>query len=209
MHNRHAKGYIMLPVVLGVVLIATIAFMMNYEGALGVKSISSEHEAEQAHYVTEAGLQHALWQASEQGCGPYTDFTNQAFGNHSYTTTLTTDLGSITSYTITVDQDTWIRSDNVTMNHSGDSILHIRYEGSIIERPLFRYDLSSLPVNAVIHSATAWFYVSTEHPEGPVDIHRLTRDWTETDATWQTMGTNMDSAVLATIPAQPTAGVWI
>ncbi|MCU7870564.1 MAG: DNRLRE domain-containing protein [Candidatus Thiodiazotropha sp. (ex Lucinoma borealis)] len=209
MHNRHAKGYIMLPVVLGVVLIATIAFMMNYEGALGVKSISSEHEAEQAHYVTEAGLQHALWQASEQGCGPYTDFTNQAFGNHSYTTTLTTDLGSITSYTITVDQDTWIRSDNVTMNHSGDSILHIRYEGSIIERPLFRYDLSSLPVNAVIHSATAWFYVSTEHPEGPVDIHRLTQDWTETDATWQTMGTNMDSAVLATIPAQPTAGVWI
>ncbi|MCM8855464.1 MAG: DNRLRE domain-containing protein [Candidatus Thiodiazotropha sp.] len=207
--SRYAKGYIMLPVVLGVVLVATIAFMMNFEGAHGVKRISSELVTEKARYVTEAGLQHALWQTEKQGCGPYTDFTNQAIGNHSYTTTLTTDLGSITSYPITVDQDTWIRSDNLTNNNSGDSKLHIRFEGGAIERPMFRYDLSSLPVNAAIHSAIAWFYVSKEHSEGPVDIHRLTGDWTETDATWQTMGTNMDSAVLATIPAQPTSGVWI
>ncbi|MCP4407748.1 MAG: DNRLRE domain-containing protein [Gammaproteobacteria bacterium] len=203
------SGFILLPVVLTITLVATIAFLMNHESAIHLKILSNDFEVTQAEYLTQAGLNHALWQATQQGCGPYTDITNQPLGSGSYTTTLTTNLGSTTNYSIAVDQDSWIRSDQPTVNKATDSKLHIRYDGGTIERPMYRYGLSSLPVNATILSARAWFYVSKQHPEGPVDIHRLTADWAETDATWDTMGTEMGSAVLATIPTQPTAGVWV
>ena len=55
----------------------------------------------------------------------------------------------------------------------------------------------------------AWFYVIKEHPQGPVDIHRITADWTETDATWDSMGANIDSALLASIPTQVASDVWV
>ena len=72
--------------------------MMNHEGGMGARTLSNELEAEQAQYVAEAGLQHALWQTALQGCGPYTNLTNQALGGGSYTTNLTSGLGSTTSY---------------------------------------------------------------------------------------------------------------
>ncbi|MCU7935398.1 MAG: DNRLRE domain-containing protein [Candidatus Thiodiazotropha sp. (ex Dulcina madagascariensis)] len=206
---RRQQGYIMLPVMITVALVATIAFMMSHESNVNIKTLNNDLEAKQAEYVAQAGLNHALWQTGQQGCGPYTDLTSQPLAGNSYTTTLTTDLGSTTSYPITVDQDTWIRSDQPTVNKATDSKLHIRFEGGTIERPMYRYDLSPIAANSSILSATAWFYVNKEHTEGPVDIHRLTADWAETDATWETMGNQMDSTVLATIPTQPVAGVWV
>ncbi|MGB5519134.1 MAG: DNRLRE domain-containing protein [Gammaproteobacteria bacterium] len=203
------NGYILLPVVILLTLVATVAFTINHESALDSGITSSQLEAKQAEAVAMAGINHALWQTRQQGCGPYTDLTNKALDNHSYTTTLTTDLGSTNGYTISVDQDTWIRSDQPTNNYSTDSKLHIRYEGGIIERPMYRYDLSPIPAGSNILSATAWFYVSKEHPQGPVDIHRLNADWTETDATWDSMGAKMDPMVQATIPTQAVADVWV
>ena len=117
--------------------------------------------------------------------------------------------GQHVGYTIAVDQDAWIRSDQPTVNNASDSKLHIRFETGIIERPMYRYNLSPISAGSNILSATAWFYVSKEHPEGPVDIHLLNDDWTETDATWDSMGDKMDPAVQATIPTQPVSGVWV
>ena len=113
-----------------------------------------------------AGVNHARWQLAQQGCGPFTDLTGEPLGDHSYTTTLTTNLGSTTAYTISVDQDTWIRSDQPTDNKATDGQLHVRYQTGIIERPMYRYDVSPIPVGSSILSATAWFYVSAAHPEG-------------------------------------------
>jgi len=208
-HRNLQHGYILLPVVIMLTLVAAVAFMLNNESALDSGITASNQEMEQAEYVAQAGLNHALWQTQQQGCGPYSDLTNKALGKDSYTTTLTTDLGSTNAYTIAVDQDAWIRNDLPASNNATDSKLHIRFEGGTIERPMYRYDLSAIPSNDSILSARAWFYVSKEHPQGPVDIHRLNADWTETDATWDTMGANMDSTVLASIPAQPAAGVWV
>jgi len=202
-------GYILIPVVMAIALVATIAFMINYEGAIEANISGGELESDRVRYVAEAGLQHALWRTGRQGCGPYTDITAAPLHSHSYTTGLTTDLSSTTDYPISVDQDTWIRSDWPTENKATDTELHIRFEGGTIERPMYRYDLSSLPANASILSARAWFYVSKEHPEGPVDIHLLTEDWTDASATWDSMGDKMDNAVLATIPTQPAEDVWV
>ena len=202
-------GYILLPVVIMLTLVATVAFMLNNESALDSGITSSQLEPKQADYVARAGLNHGLWQVRQQGCGPYTDLSNQPLNSHRYTTTLTTGLGSTIAYTISVDQDTWIRSDQPTNNYASDSKLHIRFETGIIERPMYRYDVSPIPADSSILSATAWFYVSAAHPEGPVDIHLLNADWTETDATWDSMGANMDPVVQASIPTQPVPGVWV
>ncbi len=190
-------------------LIGIFAFYSANQSAINVRATNGELEAARAEYVAQAGFQHALRQHAQQGCGPYTDLTNQPLGSHSYTTSLTTNLGSTTSYTINVDQDTWIRSDNPTNNNGGDSKLHIRFEGGIIERPMYRYDLSPIAANSSILSATAWFYVSKEHPEGPVDIHLLNADWNDSDATWNSMGDQMDSSVIASIAAQSAPAVWV
>jgi hypothetical protein len=203
------SGYILMPVIVVITLVAAIALLMNTESALESNTAGSELEAQQAQYVAEAGMSHALWRAQQQGCGPYSDLIGQALGDDKYTTKLTTDLGSISGYSTLVDQDSWIRSNNPSDNNAADTSLHVSSVGGNIERSLLRYDFASIPSKATILSATAWFYVDREHPEGSVDIHRITADWTETDATWDSMGDKHDSTVLATIPAQPANDVWV
>jgi len=207
--SSNCRGYVLLPVVIAISLIAALAFMISRESNMQVKIAASEFEIKQAEYLTQAGLQHGLREAVQQGCGAYTDLTNVAFENDQYSTTLTTDLGATTSYTIAVDQDTWIRSDQPADNNATNLKLHTRNETLGIERPLLRYDLSPITANASILSATAWFYITNAHAAGPIDIHLTSADWTETDATWDSMNTNMDSVVLATIPSQPVTGLWL
>jgi Tfp pilus assembly protein PilX len=208
---RSAKqtGYILLPVIVVITVVAAIALLMNTESALESNTAGSELDAQQAQYVAEAGLNHALWLTQQHGCGPYSNLTDEPFANDKYTTALTTDLGSTTAFTISVDQDSWIRSDLPTENKGTDLKLHTRNEAAGIERPLLRYDLSPIAAKASILSATAWFYITNAHAAGPIDIHLTSADWIETDATWDSMNTNMDSAVLATIPSQPVIGIWI
>jgi len=208
---RTAKqtGYILLPVIVAITLVAAIALMMNTESALESNTASSELDAQQARYVAEAGLNHALWLTQQQGCGAYSDLTNEPLGSDKYSSKLTTDLGATTSYTVAVDQDSSIRDDNPTNGSPSNVGLRLRFKNGVIERPIYRYDLSAVVAKAPIISATAWFYVNLAHPEGPVDIHRITADWTETNANWNLLGSAMDPIVLASIPPQPAPGMWV
>lgn len=206
---QHRRGYILLPVMITVVVVAAIALLMNSESALESSMVADQHDTGQAAYVAEAGLNHALWQLRQQGCGPYTDFSNQPLGPDKYSTVLTTDLGTTTNYQLSVDQDGWIRNDDTDKTHPSDSKLHIKLENGNIERPVYRYDIASIPAKAPIVSAVAWFYLSKEHPAGAVEIHALARDWSEATANWDLLGDAMDPVVQGSIPAQDTAGVWI
>jgi len=203
------SGYLLLPVAVAIALIGVIAFLISSESAIEVDMTANELEAARAEYVAQAGLQHALRHHAQQGCGPYTDLTTYPFGNDEYDTSLATDLGSTSAFTISVDQDTWIRSDQPTINKAADINLHVRNEAAGIERILLRYDLSPIAARASILSATGWFYITASHPEGPIDIHLTSADWIETDATWDSMNANMDAGVLATIRSQSAVGVWV
>ena len=203
------RGYILLPVIVVITLVAAIALLMTTESALESNTAATELDAQQAQYVAAAGLNHALWLVQQQGCGPHSDLTDEPLGSGKYSSKLTTDLGSTTGFTISVEQDSWIRDDLPTNNYAVDTAMHIRSDGGVTERPLLRYDLSSLAAKASILSAQAWFYVSNDHPNGPADIHLITADWNEADATWDSMGANLDDAVIASIPPQAAAGVWV
>ena len=201
-------GFVLLPVVLLVALLGAIAFMLNQQGSIGVQGVSGEVEAERARRVAEAGLEHAVWGLQNNACAGDMSMTAVPFGADSYNATVVAG-GSTTAYSLSADQDSWFRSDDVTNNNGGTtSSLHLRMELGNLEYAVIRFDLSSLPASAQINSAEAWFYIDggKGHPEGPVTVHGTTADWTEADATWGTMATNFDAAILGMIPPQPAAG---
>ena len=203
------NGYLLLPVAVAIALIVVIAFLISSESAIEVDMTAGEIEAARAQYVAQAGLQHALQHHAQQGCGPYTDLTNYPFGTDEYDTKLSHDLGGTISYTISVDQDGWLESEAPAgVDATGPNLL-IRRVGTDIRRAIYRYDLSPLAPKAAILSATANFYANQAHPEGPIEIHALTEDWDETNASWDLLGDAMEAAVLASIPPQSSAGVWV
>jgi Tfp pilus assembly protein PilX len=212
------SGFILLPVVLAMVLIATIAFLINTESTINLDMTAGGIEGRQADHIAQAGLAHATWGAQNSGCAGDMSMTTVPFGQagtDSYTATVTTPGGATTPYSLTADQDAWFRSDNPTSNSGTNADMHLRMESGNLEYALYRFDLSPLAAGAQINSASAWLYVTSSgpgggaHPEGPLTVHRVTTDWTETSATWDTMSTNFDSAVIASIPAQPQDDVWV
>ena len=203
-------GYILLPVVLLITLISVVAFLLNHESALGTGTTGSLTEAARAEYVAQAGMVHATWGGQNSACAGDLSMSTVPFGQAgTYTATITTPGGATTANNnLSVDQDAWFRSDNITVNNGTTATYHLRMESGNLEYAVVRFDLSTLPAGAQINSAMARFYVKATkgHPEGPVNVHRATTDWTETGATWETMGSNFDSAILGTIPPQPDAG---
>ncbi|MEH6503309.1 MAG: DNRLRE domain-containing protein [Cycloclasticus sp.] len=88
------RGFILIPVVLTLTLLAAIAFMLSRQGAINADSVVREHQPDVAAYVAEAGLSHALWQANQANCTGYSNLTNVALGQHAYSTTTTPSTGS-------------------------------------------------------------------------------------------------------------------
>ncbi len=95
-----AKGYLLLPVVLVIAVVAAVAFLMNRESAVDIRTAGAAAEVDSAHYVAEAGLRHALWKANSGACSGYS-LPATAFGGHSYQVVITPDSGSPVSVTAT------------------------------------------------------------------------------------------------------------
>ncbi len=208
--NKVQSGFALLPVAIALVVVASIILLINFQGASSVNRVASDLEANQAHYIAQAGMQHAIWQAQNSKCTGDFTIPTTTIGSDSYIAS-TTGGGTTTSYTLSVDQDAWIRSDDTTSNNGANADLHIRFETGKVEQPLVRFDLSTLPANAQINSAALWFYIESgkEHPEGPVTIHRITSDWIESDVTWDSFNGSYDATALGTIGAQASSDVWV
>ena len=203
------KGYVLFTVVVMLVVVAVMTFLVSYDSSLKASMPAGEAEASRVDYVTEAAMQHALWRAGNNACMGDVTIPVTTLGPDTYKAAIT-GAAAGTLYTLSADQDAWIRSDNVTQNN-GNSDQKISFNSGTIEQALFRFDLMPLPADARINSATAWFHIKTTnaHPEGPIKAYRVTADWTEFGATWETIGDKVESLELATIPAQSTGGVWV
>ena len=208
--NKLQLGFALLPVAIALIVVAAVVLLINYQGATSVNRVTSDFEANQAHYVTEAGMQHALWQVRTSNCAGDFTIPSTTIGSDSYIASATGG-GTSTAYTLSVDQDAWISSDDTDENNGATADLHIRYESGNIEQPLVRFDLSALPANAQINSASVWFYIETgkEHPEGQISLHPITTDWIESDVTWDTFNGSYDNTPIGMISAQDTGGVWV
>ncbi|MBL3618560.1 MAG: DNRLRE domain-containing protein [gamma proteobacterium endosymbiont of Lamellibrachia anaximandri] len=209
------SGYILLPVMLAITLVAAIAFSMNYESASETNAVSSELEADQARYLAEAGLNHARWQLEQAGCGPFSDLAGQAFGNHSYSATITPNNagGTITAYNVSIIADAMIKSDTATTNYGGDAQLstYFNFIPSSTQRTLYRFDIENagIPVGAVVVSAVAKIFVVDSNDSASVTAHQITADWTEGAVNWDNINTSHDSTSLASIPSGSPVGEYV
>ena len=208
--TKYQGGFALFPVAVALIVVASVVLLINYQGATGVNRVASDIEASQAQYIVQAGMQHALWQARNSNCAGDFTIPNTTIGSDSYIAS-STGGGTSTAHTLSVDQDAWIRSDDITRNNGATADLHIRYESGKIEQPLVRFDLSALPANAQINSATLWLYIETgkEHPEGHITLHSITTDWIESDVTWDSFNGGFDSTPIGMITVQDTGGVWV
>ena len=203
------NGYILMPVVLAITLIATIAFMINYDSSLETRSIAGELEPAQAQHIAQAGLAHAIWQTQNSGCAGDMAMTTVPFGPGDYTTTVDS-AATVTVYSpFLPDRDTWIDGTNTTANHSGNTTLRVKNDAGGGFRGLTHFDLSSITAGSRVATATLWFYLTDNDPDGVISIHPVTAAWTETDATWDSIGDSYDSQVFGTITPQPAAGAWV
>ena len=97
---RVRHGYILMPIVIAVALIATLAFLLSRESTQEINQLGNEIESARGEYLLRAGLQHALQETARQGCGPYTDMTNVSMDADSYNSVLSASVGTLTTYTV-------------------------------------------------------------------------------------------------------------
>ncbi|MGB5259732.1 MAG: DNRLRE domain-containing protein, partial [Gammaproteobacteria bacterium] len=203
------RGYILLPVVLLIALVATAAFLLNNESALDGGITQSVAESAEADYVTRAGLTHAVWGAQNSGCAGDMAMTTVPFGQGSYTATVDAGGPTVTQYTFTPDRDGIIEETTPDHNHADHDIIKVQNAPGDIEQALYHYDLSSIPTNQRVVTATAWFYVDTEDPAGAVTLHPVTADWTEASLTWDAVGGKFESRAYGSFPPQPVPDKWV
>ena len=96
-------------------------------------------------------------------------------------------FGALHSATVGVSADGWIK-DQVPgeVNSSGVETL-VREISGDRARAVYRFDLSSVPANALVTSATVNFW-TTQSGKKAVNIHRVTASWDESSAKWAALG---------------------
>ena len=103
--------------------------------------------------------------------------------------------------TILASQDTHIRSTNPTVASGWHRSAQVGYSSSEgIQRMLVQFDLGGVSCDATIQSARFEMYytlASLGSPGMELTIHRLTQDWDEDTACWETMGAASSPTVYA------------
>ncbi len=172
--RRDRQGFILLPVVLILAVIGSIALMLNQKSVVALKQTAAINDFEQARYVAEAGLVmagQALLQ--DDDCAGYSVAPTGSFNGRNYTASVSPDHGSPVMLNITVEQEggvkqfsrevrmfetieqtlnptkgTHIRSTDKSTNYSTEETLHVNYSAFLPDRiGLLEFDFSSMTVD--------------------------------------------------------------
>lgn len=96
------SGYVLLPVVLFLAIVAASAMLLSSESGIWTHAASSAIERDRIRYVAEAGLAHAAWQlAQNTTCADYGSVADTDFFGDSYSATFTPGKGSPVTITAT------------------------------------------------------------------------------------------------------------
>lgn len=93
-HCHRQKGYVLITVVVTLFIVAAVALLLNREGSMGINMARSEAQTQQARYVAEAGISHALWVTNNSNCTGYPSPLSDTFGLHNYKANVTPTTGS-------------------------------------------------------------------------------------------------------------------
>ena len=171
---------LLVTVIVTLFLVASIAVLLAHDSASSANTANRQLDTSRAELVTRAAMQHALWRTQHNACLGDLSVPATTLGADSYTASVS---GTATGKLVTLpaDRDAWIRSNDASQNYGNDTSNRIRFKGGKADQMLTRFDLSSIPANANIYSATAWFHLTADrvHPEGPITLHEVTAAWSE------------------------------
>ena len=98
------RGAVLLPVVIAIVLLASITFMLSNQAVNQANIVAAELERDRLTYVAEAGLAHARSQlALNASCDNYADIPKTAFAGETYSVAVSPNNGSPVSIVSSAD----------------------------------------------------------------------------------------------------------
>ena len=103
--SQRNKGFILLPIILTLAVLAAIALMISREAAINAGNVIREHQPETISYVGAAGLaigEKELKQDTD--CSAYTVTGSSVFNGKNYTSSITPNNGSPVTLKVDVDQ---------------------------------------------------------------------------------------------------------
>jgi len=140
-HSTNQHGFILLPVILTLTILAAIAYQLNREGAINTGNVNREHKQDTALYIAQAGYNHAIWKINRQNCLGYTDIPDTTFAGHNYLASYTDTTGT----TLTAGSPANIKVVGTSAN--GNSYTINRHREKIYQFPIqqivFQPDSSS------------------------------------------------------------------
>lgn len=207
------RGFILLPVMFAISLIAALAFLLSRAGPMALQLAAGDSQAQLAQRVLQAGMQHAIWRANHSACSGYA-LASTPFGAHSYSAAFSAGSGSpvditvtasladgttrslirrnvaIQQATVSVDleaaADSFLQEDNATSNKGSNSAIDISTKGSAKRRQgVLHFGLAGIPFGARIVSAELSLMLkTTSGNQVPMAAQRLTQSWKEAEVTW-------------------------
>ncbi|MEQ8659394.1 MAG: DNRLRE domain-containing protein, partial [Gammaproteobacteria bacterium] len=98
MSARRARGFVLLPVIITALLVATVALLLNLEAAAGLRRDAAMQDGQRAEQVLEAAFTHAEWALAQSGtCSSYATLAGRlagSAGEHAYTVAVNPSAGS-------------------------------------------------------------------------------------------------------------------
>jgi hypothetical protein len=91
---RASSGYVLLPVVFLLIILAILSYQSSRESAFSSGVIIRDLEMQSARYAAETGFQHTIWQLNQANCSGYSDLANGSLGKYQYNTSITPKNGS-------------------------------------------------------------------------------------------------------------------
>ena len=94
--------------------------------------------------------------------------------------------------------DTFIRGDSPLSNYGSEKTLDVRPDNGGDRRGLIKFDLSSIPSNATITSATLYLHEVDNKSGQTTSVYRVTSGWSESTVTWLTwtlLGGDFDQSI--------------
>jgi hypothetical protein len=136
-HSQSFKlknGFILLPVVFTLTILAAVAFLLSREGSINAGNVNREQQQDAVLYIAQAGYNHAIWHLKQKECTGYTDIVTTTFGDHSYKATFTDATGA----TLTAGSPVNIKVTGTHANGASYTInrKQIKLLGSQTELPL-------------------------------------------------------------------------
>lgn len=120
----HQRGIVLIVVVIGLAVLASIAMMLTASTSIDNALVSNQDDIVVLDYLAESGMAHASWQLKKNSsCTNYAALPSTAFGAHSYAATVAPIAGSPVTITATGTLD------------SGTTRVRTRNDVSVFQSP--------------------------------------------------------------------------